>query len=296
VDTIRDSSGQWWEVVGEIARAEVDPPTRAKWESKQILAALELMPADGDGPAQAAVVRESGDVELVNPSAFDRCVASVERSGSSYSPRGVCAAAGRRKYGAKRFQQMAAAGRRRRARPNPEETAAELAAVWYGRPAETVTELQEETHVHEYLTDLGRLVELEIAPLSGRRPTKVIPLEFAASEDVRLASSERESERVWEEAFGDQLFIKGSVVIDDQTLKRLGVPESQWGRESVILGECTAVVYHAAKHTNAHKPATYRHAFGEEGGELPQVVWASRDFSLRFQGGSYTVESPGIIN
>lgn len=43
--------------------------------------------------------------------AFKRCVAAVEARGSAYSPRGVCATAGRKKYGKKRFQEMAAAGR-----------------------------------------------------------------------------------------------------------------------------------------------------------------------------------------
>lgn len=50
--------------------------------------------------------------------AFDRCVAAVRASGSASSPAGVCAAAGRKKYGAQKFQQMAAAGRRRAARKN----------------------------------------------------------------------------------------------------------------------------------------------------------------------------------
>ena len=48
--------------------------------------------------------------------AFKRCVAHVEAKGSAYDPRAVCAEAGRKKYGKKRFQQMAASGKRRAAR------------------------------------------------------------------------------------------------------------------------------------------------------------------------------------
>jgi hypothetical protein len=48
--------------------------------------------------------------------AFERCVESVSKRGGAYSPRGVCATAGRRKYGKKKFQAMAAAGRRKAAR------------------------------------------------------------------------------------------------------------------------------------------------------------------------------------
>lgn len=52
--------------------------------------------------------------------AFKRCVAAVEARGGAYSPRGVCATAGRKKYGKKRFAEMAAAGKRRAKRRNPE--------------------------------------------------------------------------------------------------------------------------------------------------------------------------------
>lgn len=47
-----------------------------------------------------------------NPSRFEKCVKSVEARGGSYSPRGVCAAAGRKKYGKRKFQAMAEAGRK----------------------------------------------------------------------------------------------------------------------------------------------------------------------------------------
>lgn len=50
--------------------------------------------------------------------AFERCVESVSARGGARSPRGVCASAGRKKYGAKKFQAMAAAGRRRKSRKN----------------------------------------------------------------------------------------------------------------------------------------------------------------------------------
>src|SRR5271155_3212349 len=46
--------------------------------------------------------------------AFKRCVEKVSARGGVRSPGGVCAAAGRKKYGARKFQAMAAAGRRRK--------------------------------------------------------------------------------------------------------------------------------------------------------------------------------------
>ena len=51
-----------------------------------------------------------------NPTAFERCVESVSKRGGAYDPKAVCAAAGRKKYGKKQFQAMAAAGRKRAAK------------------------------------------------------------------------------------------------------------------------------------------------------------------------------------
>jgi hypothetical protein len=66
--------------------------------------------------AQAGVIwlaRRRGTNPGPPGSAFRRCVKSVSARGGAYDPRAVCAAAGRRKYGAKRYREMAAAGRRR---------------------------------------------------------------------------------------------------------------------------------------------------------------------------------------
>ena len=49
---------------------------------------------------------------------FRKCVSQVEARGGAYDPRAVCAAAGRHKYGAKRFQKMAAKGRARAHNPS----------------------------------------------------------------------------------------------------------------------------------------------------------------------------------
>jgi hypothetical protein len=49
---------------------------------------------------------------------FARCVAQVSKRRGVVSPRGVCAAAGRKKYGAKKFAAMAAAGKRKAKRKN----------------------------------------------------------------------------------------------------------------------------------------------------------------------------------
>lgn len=75
----------------------------------------------------SGVVRRMSDgrVEIVglgkkpNPgdgSRFKKCVEEVAAKGGAYDPRAVCAAEGRKKYGAKKFAAMARAGKRRKAR------------------------------------------------------------------------------------------------------------------------------------------------------------------------------------
>ena len=62
----------------------------------------------------------AAEARKINPgkpgSEFKRCVKGVSSRGGAYDPRAVCAAAGRRKYGAKKFQSMALAGKLRVAR------------------------------------------------------------------------------------------------------------------------------------------------------------------------------------
>ena len=71
-------------------------------------------------PAQVRVLK-NGKVQLkINPAKlgsggrFAKCAQSVEAEGGAMDARAVCAAAGRKKYGAKKMAAMAKAGKRRR--------------------------------------------------------------------------------------------------------------------------------------------------------------------------------------
>jgi hypothetical protein len=67
-------------------------------------------------PAAMALLRRE---YRKNPAgAFERCVAEVSKRPGVYSPRGVCATAGRKKYGAAGMAKKAAAGRRRKVKKN----------------------------------------------------------------------------------------------------------------------------------------------------------------------------------
>lgn len=64
----------------------------------------------------ARVVQKKGNPGAPG-SSFARCVSEVSEKGSTYDPRAVCAATGRKKYGAKKFQAMAQAGKKRAGNP-----------------------------------------------------------------------------------------------------------------------------------------------------------------------------------
>ena len=66
-------------------------------------------------------------------SAFKRCVAEVSEKGGAYDPRAVCAAAGRKKYGAKKYAAMAKAGQKRKARQNRHSADAPVPSTWSSR-------------------------------------------------------------------------------------------------------------------------------------------------------------------
>lgn len=62
--------------------------------------------------------------------AFARCVKHVSEKGTALDPRAVCAAAGRRKYGAKKFAAMARAGKKRAARARRNYSTAKRYRIW----------------------------------------------------------------------------------------------------------------------------------------------------------------------
>lgn len=107
-------------------------------------------------PGSATVIRaNSGE-------AFKRCVKSVAAKGKAYSPKGVCAAIGRKKYGKKKFQQMAIAGKRAaNARPK-------LQVIWHA----TNTETQSKSDAEEQAASLKRMGTPSVSVVRRRHQYK----------------------------------------------------------------------------------------------------------------------------
>ena len=220
-------------------------------------------------------------------SAFKRCVESVSAKGKAYSPRGVCATAGRKKYGKKQFQAMAAAGRRRAAaskknvgkrksarRHNPEEAAAERYEFFHGREPGEVIDVETPVHRHGVVSGIGRLVSLSILSQDGKN---VVTLGFG--KDTYLSQNEA----------GTQLLIVGG----DQSVKLadFGITRAH---ENEVLGAAVLVVYHTRKdHLRPEDGGTadYEHKFGPT---PPLVIYDVRNKLLHFAGGRYTLPEVGI--
>jgi hypothetical protein len=211
--------------------------------------------------------------------AFKRCVAAVEARGGAVSPRGVCASAGRKKYGVKKFAAMSAAGRARAAkkRSNPVEAAAETYQKFHGKEPDVITEVEEVIHEHKTLSGIGKLVKLVIYSVDGRAEVDLTNFRGAL-----LAQNEE----------GTQLFIKGG----DQrvNLADFGIRSPH---EQEVLGAVKEVSYDTEKlHLTPETggKAIYSHRFGGNKSRLPLMIYDVRNKLLNFAGGGYDMPEVGI--
>jgi hypothetical protein len=217
-----------------------------------------------------------------NPAgAFARCVAAVKKSGTSFSPRGVCAAAGRRKYGKAKFQQMAAAGKRhaRKKRKNPVEAAASKYREFHGKDPDLILEFETVVHEHANLSGIGKLVKLEILAIDG-----VSTVEVTGFKGAVLAQDEK----------GKQLFIAGGN--QSVNLRDFGINPER-AHEHETLGAVKSVSYDTEKlHLDPRDggKAIYTHQFGGKRTRLPLMIYDARNRLLEFSGGEYDIPEAGI--
>lgn len=259
-----------------------------------------------------------------NPGAFAKCVKSVMERGGAASPRAVCAAAGRKKYGAKKFQAMAAAGKRagtksnpagkkRKTRPkpvgkrakatrrmvaksrktNPADVAAQVYREFHGREPDEVITITERLHVHDTLSGVGVMEWLKVAAIDGKTV-----VELSGFKGALLAQDEKKR----------QLYIEGgdqSVNIAD-----FGIDPKRT-HEHEVLGVATEVAYetrkdHLGEAGGAGERAVHVHQLGTRRGmsagdtrrgwrnRLPVVVYDTRNKKLALVGGTYDLPVEGI--
>lgn len=150
---------------------------------------------------------------------------------------------------------------------------------FHGRPSGEELIVGEEEKYRDDLAVLGELRELVVVEKpKGKRGTPVV---FDGDDNVMLASTPS----------GNQyLFVGG-----DQRLepRDFGVREK---KDKVSLGWVHSVTYYTDKqHLSGPKDAwEYEHKFGEEGGELPMLVYDRLNERMELVGGSYKTTGRGI--
>jgi len=210
--------------------------------------------------------------------AFARCVAAVSARGTVRSPRGVCAAADRKKYGAKKFAAMARAGRAKKSRRNPDDSAAESYEFFHGHEPEEVFEIEVSEHIHSVTWGVGKLVYLKIAAIGD--PTKAVTLgDFGGT---LVSANEKRT----------QLFFKGGN--QAVNLRDFGIG---FAHEEENLGALLEMGYdtnktHLTPETGGK--AVFKHKFGQGGKRLPMIVYDVRNKQLSVVGGEYKIEATGI--
>ena len=267
-----------------------------------------------------------------NQSRFARCVASVGKRKGVRSAGGVCATIGRAKYGKKRFQAMAAAGRRKR---NPRTVAVTMRETFM--PPRGQVMLKD----HRYFVTRAAADQLEARGLVRNLKYKT-PRRRGNQEtvDADLKAAERmygsfhgrparghetvEQLRVLPSALADcgrmvELEVRRPGVRDtlefngtgvrvgttgdggqlyfvkgDQAIDLAGIPHK--GKDHVDLGTAHRIVYLTSKDFHNFEPSEYVHRFGEEDGIRPTLHYDVRSKRLYLTGGNYQVKRAGIVN
>jgi hypothetical protein len=167
------------------------------------------------------------------------------------------------------------AGARRRTR-NPEmEEAIALYEQFHGRPPNNINEYELTEEYRSELAELGQLIELRFTLAGDDKATPLTKFgkcQVACTEDGR-----------------NLYFIGGNTTVDTQAL---GIEP----RDYVELGVCSYISYHTVKGFHDFEPMIYFHAFGEENGKQPMLLYDGLNECLFIAGGDYKVEPAGIVN
>lgn len=165
--------------------------------------------------------------------------------------------------------------------------AEQLTEDFHGRPARDVIDVEEREEYDEHGAVLGYLVELDILTEDGEHE---IPIRFdynpRSENNVLLVSNPA----------GTNLeFIGGDQDIDWRAVEGAALND----KYLVMVGPVIEITYFADKHHLAGPKAQangmeFYHEFGEEGGEIPYLVYDRRNAKLILVGGSYTIEPEGI--
>jgi hypothetical protein len=84
--------------------------------------------------------------------------------------------------------------------------------------------------------------------------------------------------------------------VTPQMLRRAGIDPDDIRRKLVPLGEVEEIGYFERKAVEQFKPVEYYHAFGEENGKRPDLVYDPKNAQIHLVGGDYRTLTTGINN
>ena len=165
------------------------------------------------------------------------------------------------------------------------EGAKELSEKFHGRGSRGERVVAKPIFFNRNLAELGPLEALEI--IDDEDPDSCIELNFE-NDNLFLSCTPD----------AHQLIIAGTVEITPDEIPN--VPEGEWKKHKVFLGECLAVSYFADKHHLAGPKSQkngehYRHEFGENTDIRPMAIYDRITKTLELVGGEYVVQDVGIV-
>jgi hypothetical protein len=172
---------------------------------------------------------------------------------------------------------------------NPLDTAQSAYEGFHGEKSKRTIVVQEKRHYHTHVWALGPLVYLKVWLPSDRREPGLrnfveIEFDYEGKNPVLVTANEKRN----------QMFFDGG----DQSvdLKVFGVPPEP--HETVVLGEVSDAYYFTTKKHLGDQGGTavYKHKLGEEGGELPTLIYHTLEKRMSLAGGSYTIPNEGVRN
>lgn len=169
-----------------------------------------------------------------------------------------------------------------------EGKAEQLAEEFHGRPPRDFIEVVETENYDEHGAVLGYLVELAILT---EDEDSIIPISFPYDVD-----EPEDNVLVVANPAGTNIeFVGGDQDIDWHAVDGASLED----KHLVAVGPVYSIAYWADKHhlsgpANQRNGIEYEHEFGEDGGELPFLVFDRQNTKLLLVGGEYTIEPEGI--
>lgn len=181
----------------------------------------------------------------------------------------------------------------RQSNPSSLSSSESLVEEFHGRSPTSVDDIVSFEEFPSSLGELGVLIELVVI---SNDESEEIPISFDEEGPgvVRLASAPGGTQYV---------LVGGDQSISEESLEEdFGIRDKGEGwKRKLVLGEITSLTYFTDKHHLSGPKyqkdgCLYEHQLGEEGGELPTLLYDPNNETLEIVGGSYVTKAEGIRN